>query len=304
MGGGLAAIAGLILGVLLAFAGGEALNRGVRALLAGVAGLAAFLAVLASAAPEYAFALRAAFLDLPGAVVGTAAGSLAANALIGALVAASGTEAAEKGARTFAVFSALGAAVLIGAAFDGQIGQTEGGLMLIAALVIAWLSAKNDLAASDELLKPRPLPGLGWLVAGAALVAGGSWLALGAVEGLAHGRPEGDLLAGLTALGLGAALPEIAAAVVAARKGEGGQALVNISTGVALVLFGAVGAAALVRPVRVSDAFLGVPALAVALGAVVLLGLALARKRLPRWAVGVGGLTYVVLIGVFVRSVA
>ena len=78
-------LVGLVAGVLLAFAGGEALTRGTRSLLAPAAlGLAAFVAVLCSAVPEFLFALRAAQIDLPGSAVGAVAGSFVANAFIAA----------------------------------------------------------------------------------------------------------------------------------------------------------------------------------------------------------------------------
>jgi cation:H+ antiporter len=303
MSGGVLAIPGLLIGVLLAFAGGEALTRGARALLAGAAGLAGFAAVLATVMPELAFAMRASALDLPGAAVGAVAGSLTANALIGSVIAATAVGEPVRGARTFTALTALGAAALIVAAFDGTIGQTEGGLMLLAALFTAWRSARMAADPSDALLKSRPGPGLLWIVLGAVLIVGGAWLALEAVASLAAGRSEGDLIAGLTALGLGAALPEIAAAAVAARKGEGAQGFVNVATGTALVLFGALGAATLVRPLRVSDAFLGAPVIAVATSALVLLGIGLVRRRLPKAAAAVGLVAYLGFLGAFLAGV-
>lgn len=282
---------GLVVGVLLAFAGGEALTRGSRSLLAPAAlGLAAFVAVLCSAAPEFAFAMRAAQLDLAGAAVGAVAGSFVANAFIAATVALRGGIDEARGGRTFAVASAMAAGALLFVAFDGLITRTEGAIMLAGAALVAIRAARLEVNGPDpEGPHQSFLVSILLLASGAAMVLGGSWLALGQVQAWASGRPDGDLLAGLTLLGAGAALPEIVAAWAAARQNLGARAFVNVAAGTSLTLFGAIGAAALVRPLTVSDAFLGAPAIAVAIAAVVLMALAAAKRRLPA-AVAVAGL--------------
>ncbi|HYE42256.1 MAG TPA: hypothetical protein VEA15_02590 [Caulobacteraceae bacterium] len=277
------ALLGLLVGVLLAFAGGEALTRGFRGLIApAAAGLAAFVAVLASAIPEYAFAMRAAALDLSGAAVGAVAGSFIANAFIAGFVAASGAEDQARGARTFAVASAVAAGALLFVAFDGVITRAEGGMMLAGALLVAARAARLDVTSGDPAPAAGAAVSIGLLLLGGLLALGGTWLALEQTADLARGRADGDLFVGLTMLGAGAALPEIAAAFVAARKGCGARGFVNVAAGTALTLFGAVGAAALVRPLAVSDAFHGAPAVAVAVAAVVLMAVAASKRRLPR----------------------
>jgi cation:H+ antiporter len=290
---GVVAILGLAAGVLIAFAGGEALTRAARALLGAAGGLAGFAAVAASAVPEYAFAMRASALNLPGAAIGAVAGSLTANAFIAAVIASNGPEQPARGARTLAIATALAAVALIGAAYDGEISQAEGGAMLVAALVCAWLSARGAEPSDQSMHVAAPLPGLGFGLLGAVLIAGGSWLALNGVATLGHGRADGDLVAGLCALGLGAAAPEILAAALAAKRGEGGQALANVAAGASLVLFGALGAAALVRPLTITEAFLGAPALAVGLSALLILGLSVTRVRVSRLIVPLGAAVYV-----------
>ncbi len=283
------ALLGLLVGVLLAFVGGEALTRGSRALLAPAAGVAAFVAILASAVPEFAFAARAAWLDLPGAAIGAVAGSFVANAFIAAFAAARGAVDEARGGRTFAVASAIAAGALLFVAFDGVISGAEGGLMLLGALVVAFRAARLE-ASGPEAEPPRPAwpTAAGLLVVGAILAGAGIWLALRQVDIWAAGRADGDLLAGLTMLGAGAALPEIAAAMIAARQGRGARGLVNVAAGTALTLFGAIGAAALVRPLSVPDSFLGLPAATVALAAVVLMAVAAAKRRLS-WKFSLAG---------------
>jgi cation:H+ antiporter len=298
--GGVGAVAGLAFGVLLAFAGGGALTRGARALFAGA--VAAFLAVLAAATPEFAFALRASALNLPGAAVGAVVGSLTANAFVSAMIAAGGAQDAPKGARTFAIASALAAAALIAAAYDGRVTRLEGWLMLAAAVVATAVGARRRGETRDRASKPRRPIGAAWLAVGATLLVAGTWVALDALRRLAAHRPDGDLVAGLTVLGAGAALPEIAATWTAARRGEGGQAFVDVVEGVSITLFGALGLAAVYRPLTVTEAFLGAPAVAVAVSALLLLGLALLRARAPRGALLFGLLAYGAMLIAFARS--
>lgn len=299
------ALLGLLVGVLLAFAGGEALSRGARGLIApAAAGFAAFAAVLASAVPEYSFAMRAAALDLPGAAIGAVAGSFIANAFIASLVAASGAHDQARGGRTFSVASAVAAGALLFVAFDGVVTRGEGALMLAGALLVAVRAARLDLRADEQPPRPPLAASILLLAVGAALCAGGAWLALDQTADLARGRADGDLLIGLTALGAGAALPEIAAALIAARKGCGARALVNVAAGTALTLFGAVGAAALVRPLTVADPFHGAPAAALAAAAVVLMAVATSKRRLASGFALVGALVWATGVGAYVWSMA
>jgi cation:H+ antiporter len=301
------ALFGLVVGVLLAFAGGEALTRGSRALLAPAAlGLAAFVAVVASAIPEFAFAMRAAQLDLPGAAIGAVAGSFIANAFVAAMVALGGygeSEAEVRGGRTFSVASAIAAGALLFVAFDGQISRTEGGMMLAGAVLVAIRAARIDMKSDDPAGPRTALPvALLLVMLGVLLAGGGTWLALREVQAWAQGRPDGDLVAGLTMLGAGAALPEVAAAFTAAGQGRGARGFVNVTVGTSLTLFGAVGAAALIRPLVVSDAFFPVPAVTVAVAAVVLMIVAAARRRVHRAFVLAGFLAWMASLAAFAQG--
>lgn len=292
---------GLVVGVLLAFAGGEALTRGSRSLLAPAAlGLAAFVGVICSAIPEFAFAMRAAQLDLSGAAVGAVAGSFVANALVAATVALRGGIDEARGGRTFAVASAIAAGALLFVAFDGEITRTEGAFMLAGAVLVAIRAARLEVTGPDPQ-GPRQSFGVSvlLLIVGAALTVGGALLALDRVQAWASGQPDGDLMAGLMLLGAGAALPEIVAAWSAARQNLGARAFVNVAAGTSLTLFGAIGAAALVRPLAVSEAFLRAPAIAVAISAVVLLALAAAKRRLPAAFVVAGLVAWVGALAAF-----
>jgi cation:H+ antiporter len=302
MTGGVLTILGLLVGVLLAFAGGEALTRGARRLFAGTAGVAGLAAVICSALPEYAFAMRASAIDLSGAAVGAVAGSLTANAFLAAVISSSNLVERARGTMAFGLITVTAAVLLIVVAFDGYIGRVEGGLMLAAALIAAWQAMRIDHDPEAPKLAARPGPGLAWLAFGLVLLLGGAWLALEQVRSFAIGLPDGDLIIGLSVLGLGAALPETMAAIAAMRRGEGAQSLLNVLVGVSLVLFGALGAAALVKPLKVADSFLRAPLVGVSASAVLLLVLAFRKKALPRAAPAVGAIVYLAFLVAFLKA--
>lgn len=122
--------------------------------------------------------------------------------------------------------------------------------------------------------------GLGLLIAGSsALVEGAQALAFAA------GIPEA--VVGLTVVAIGTSAPELATAVLAARKSQADLAIGNALGSNLFNLLAVLGLAALVLPIPVSGEFLGRD-LWVALGAAAVLLLArFNRGRLPRWAGGV-----------------
>ncbi len=295
MGGGVAAILGLAGGAALAIAGAWALARGARALPAAIAGVAI---VYCAAWPAFAFSVGASVAGLPGASVGVVTGAAVAATFLSAVI-ASGVEGGPqmRGVRAFAVAAAASAAVLIGVAYDGQVTAVEGGMMLLGAGAVSWqLAQARGLFAAAAIegdgRAPSKVLAVGWGLAGLAVVGVGVWLAMLAINALTVSRPDGDLMLGLTVLGLGAALPGLVWTIQARRRGEGQQSLLKICAGMALGMMGGLGCAALVHPVYVSDTFLRAPAMAIAASAVVLLVIAFSKLRAPRFAVGLGVLIY------------
>lgn len=303
MTGGVLAILGLAGGVALAFAGAQALTRGARALPVAAAGL---VGAASAAWPAFAFAVGASAANLPGAAVGAVAGGLIATAFLTAVIGACASETPAKGVRAFAVAAAASVAVLIGVAYDGQISPSEGGMMLLGAVAVGWqmVQAKSlfrpaEAAGADAVVAPKPVLAAGWTILGLAVIALATWLLTNAVDALSVGRPDGDLKLGLTVLGLAAALPGLVLTVAAARRGEGGPALVKIMAVTALGLLAGLGAASLIHPVYVSDAFLGAPTVAAAAGAAILLLVAFTGVRPPRAAIILGAVVYLGFLAAF-----
>lgn len=293
---GLIAVALVAIGTVLAFAGAELCARALRSVGRGAfAGVGAVAGGLAATAPEVLFGVRASWDGAPDLAVGLAAGSLIANALLAAVIAASGArEPADRATKALAIWTALGVGAFLFAAADGLVNVFEGAVLVLGAVIAAVLTASRR---GEDAAGPRqPVwMSLTGLLAGATLLLFGAVLAVdAAVE-----RPLGIgglLVVGLVVFGLAAALPEIAAAGFAARHGRGRTALANVVAGMAMTAFGVVGAAALVAPVPIEPVFMrGAAPLMVASVAGTAL-LALAGGRLPRWAPVGGAVVYGALI--------
>ena len=179
-------------------------------------------------------------------------------------------------------------------------------MMLLGAVAVGWqmvqakpLFRPAEATTPDAAVPPNPLLAAGWTVLGLAVIALATWLLTWAVDALSLGRPDGDLKLGLTVLGLAGALPGLVLTVGAARRGEGGAVLVKIMAVTALGLLAGLGAAALVHPVYVSDAFLGAPTVGVAAGAMILLLIAFTGVRPPRAAIVLGAVVYLGFLAAF-----
>jgi cation:H+ antiporter len=305
--GSLVASAGLLGGVLLAAAAALALRRGLQLALSAWPRLAATAGPIALSAPAFAYATFSARDGLSGAALGSAAGGFAGMAATAAVVAWAGAKAKSRGASTLAACAALSAAAVMVTGFDSRITMPEGRLMLlfaVAILLVSWRGRRDAIAATASAR-----PGLAPLAAGAALalvgaaaLALGAWLAAGAIGPLAGRRADGDLELGLTCLGLGVCLPALIVALYAARRGEGGPVFVEVAGAAALGLAGGLGAAALIAPLSISEAFMGWPALGLGLAAIVLVVLAKTPPRPARGVQLVGGLVYAGLLAAFARS--
>lgn len=295
----------IAVGVLAAFAGAELLSRGLSAAARGalllVGGAAA---ALAATAPEILFAARASWDGAASMALGLTAGSLTANALLVAPLAAGAAAAPQdRSAKFLALWTAAGALALIGLGFDGELSRNDG-VVLTAGAVVAAVAAV--LTARRETDRPHGSP---WIaaasvLAGLLLLLAGAVVAVDGAIGSAAFAAGGGLLTGLTLFGLAAALPELAAAVAASHRGGGAVALGNVTAGAAIAVFGAPGVAALVRPLPVDAAFMGFPAATLAAAAATLAVLVLSGGRLPRRAVVVTAAVYLAFLAFSVVRLA
>ena len=270
----LVAILAIVAGLALLWGGGEILVRGAVSLArhAGLTTAVIGLTVVAmgTSLPELTVSLLAAVRGQPDISVGNVVGSNLFNIVVILGVAAlvrplpvHGTAA--KVDWPIVVFSSALFVVLIR---DGSIDRPEGVLLSIGLVVFVmfsvWLARREmkadearELAAEVAELTP---PG-SWRDTGTALtlvvvglgamVVGGNVLVNGSVS-LARLAGVTERVIGLTIVAAGTSAPELAASIVAARKGHADLAIGNLLGSSVFNLLGILGVTAIVHPIAVS----------------------------------------------------
>lgn len=262
------AVAGILGGLLLLVAGGEALVRGSSniALGAGLSPLVVGLTVVsfATSAPEFAVTMDAVLADLPGLAVGDVVGSNIANILLVlGLTAVVAPVFAHHQLVRFDVPVLVGISVLAtGLAFSGTLQRWNGALLFTCLIgyVMAALRYRGPppSPADEPSLGPLNLnnwprsrlmgvsvvmvvAGVGALVAGAALLVDGA-------ESVASALGLSDVIIGVTVVAVGTSLPELATSMVAALRGESDIAVGNVVGSSIFNLGGVLGLATVLSP--------------------------------------------------------
>jgi cation:H+ antiporter len=224
---------GLFLGGLVVLVtGGHALVNGSSALARrlGLSPLVIGLTVVAwgTSAPELAVSLGAALDGRGEMALGNVVGSniinilgvLGASALFTPLVVSRRLVW-----RDVPILVVLSGAVLV-LGYEGHLGRAEGGLLFLVGLVYTVhtirASRREGVAVSEE--RPRAevrLPRASLLVAVGMLllVVGARWM-VSAATTFARALGVSDLVVGLTVVAVGTSLPEVAASIVAALRGQ------------------------------------------------------------------------------------
>ena len=126
---------------------------------------------------------------------------------------------------------------------------------LIGWTIFAALGSSDDvLAAEMELeLTARAMPlgrALFWLAAGLVLLIVSSRILVWGAVDIAQALGVSDLVIGLTIIALGTSLPELAASVIAARKGEHDIAIGNVVGSNMFNLLAVIGIAGVIAPMQ------------------------------------------------------
>ena len=262
----------LVAGLALLIGGAELLVRGAAALARrlGISPLVIGLTVVAfgTSSPELAVSIMSALGGQADLAVGNVVGSnifnvlfiLGLSALITPLV------VARQLVRLDVPIMLAASLVLPVLAWNGSIGRLEGLLLAGGVVVYSVILVRLGRASgADEpgdgaaSVMTGGLAGqVALVVAGLAmLVMGSRWLVDGAVA-LARAVGLSELIIGLTIVAAGTSLPEVAASVVAARRGERDMAVGNVVGSNIFNLLAVLGLAAVVAPagVAVPDAAL------------------------------------------------
>jgi cation:H+ antiporter len=234
-----ATVLALAVGLAFLAAGGELLVRGAAqpAARLGISALVVGLTVVAfgTSAPELAVTLQSVSVGAPDLAVGNVVGSnifntlviLGASALIVPLLVSRRVTRVE-------VPLIIGVSLLTWwMASDGTLSLLDGaGLLLVLAIYTLWLlrTSSADDSTQEQGAAPPPalLPSAGLTLAGIVLlVLGARWLVQGAVD-VAVAFGVDDAVVGLTILAAGTSLPEVAASIMAAMRGQRDIAVGNV----------------------------------------------------------------------------
>lgn len=196
---------------------------------------------IGTSAPEALVSLSASLQGNPGLAIGNVYGSNIANIALVLGVTALVTPLAirsETLRRELPILLIINVAVMA-LMFDGVLSQIDGILLLVAMFVVMTILIRlsRDVGADDpiksefdEELKEQGsiAKALMWLAIGLViLVASAKLLVWGAVN-IAHAMGVSDLIIGLSIVAIGTSLPELAASVTGALKGEHDLAIGNI----------------------------------------------------------------------------
>jgi cation:H+ antiporter len=288
---------------ILAIAGGLVLlGLGGEALVRGAVGIAAMLRLstmvtgvvivgAATSMPELVASVQAAMEGSPGIAWGNIVGSNIANTLLILGATALIAPFALTGAGKRDAISGFAAVAVLGAlAFAGW-GSLALGIALLAALTIyiVWRvkhPRKSDAqatSAEEEAPPPKPVASIAFFAIGLAmLVLGGNWLVTGAID-LARIIGISEAAIGLTVVAIGTSLPELAASLVAAWRGQAQLALGNVvgSNVFNLLLIG--GVTMLLAPQPIPRELLRPEWVVLGASALALVLLCAFARNMPRW---------------------
>ncbi|MFC3023519.1 calcium/sodium antiporter [Vibrio zhugei] len=216
-----------------------------------------------TSAPEMVVSAMAALQGAPSLALGNALGSNIVNislvlgftALIAPLSVRSKIVSKEL---PILLVITLGLGVML---WDNTLTQLESWVLLAGFFAfVVWsiysgLRGNNDSMTPEAELDPQVATmtlktALIWLAFSLALLIGSSRLLVYGAVNIAHAMGVSDLMIGLTVIALGTSLPELAATVIAARRGEHDLALGNILGSNMFNILAVIGIAGVIHPVK------------------------------------------------------
>ena len=240
-------------------AAATAQNLGISTLVIGIT-----IIGFGTSAPEILISVFSVIDNTPNLAIGNALGSNIAN--IGLILGVTALFiplhiASRILLREFPILI-LASLLLTWALYDTQLDFIDG--LLLMGLLIAGLAylvhysrQDKDDALSSELEQeiPHDMPtklALTWVVVGLLVLVGSSKLLVWGAVNIAVMLGISELIIGLTIVALGTSLPELAAAIAGARKGEPDMVLGNVVGSNIFNLGFILGGVALVRPIATS----------------------------------------------------
>lgn len=318
------AVALIVAGLVALAVGGELLVRGATTLarIAGLTPAVIGLTVVAmgTSLPELVVSLLAARDGSPAIAVGNVVGSNMFN-IVGILaITALVVPLPVRGSVVRIEWPFMFAASWIGVMFmrDLLVDRLEGLTFLAALLLFTWYAIRlareemraDEAAQFEAAAKGRGLPlrlqevgvATGLLLVGIVLlVVGGNWLVDGAVT-LARAIGMSERVIGLTIVAAGTSSPELAASLVAARRGQTDVAVGNLIGSNIFNVLAILGTTALVTPIQVPAEALETDVWWMLGTSFVLFPLMRRRMRVGRVEGGVLLAGYAVYLGLLLRG--
>tara|TARA_B110000285_G_scaffold56894_1_gene64793 strand:- start:5 stop:949 length:945 start_codon:yes stop_codon:yes gene_type:complete len=208
-----------------------------------------------TSAPEMLVSTMAALDHAPGLAIGNAIGSnianialvLGATALVSPMPIKGNLVRLELPILTLAT---LGAGILL---LDYYLDIIDSALLLLGLVVCLYLFKRYQQDHVEDKIQPLANMslklGIIWLIVGLVLLALGSRILVGGAIYIATDLGVSKMIIGLTIIAIGTSLPELAASIMSARKGQHGIALGNIIGSNVFNLLGVMAIPALINPV-------------------------------------------------------
>ncbi|OEZ01323.1 MULTISPECIES: sodium:calcium antiporter [Stenotrophomonas] len=266
----IAATAWFLLGLLLLALGGDSIVKAASGLAQRfgaspfVAGL--LLVTFGTSLPELVVNARAFVVGAEDLALGNAVGSNIVNVGLTLALAALAAPLLVR-ARLLSpllILLAVASLALIVFGLDGVIARWEGAVLLlgfVALLAFVLRAAKRESEPVREAIAGYAMTrtGLGLnlirvVFAAVCLYYGARWI-VGAAPVMGASLGWSPLLVGLLPVAIGTALPEVAAAVVAARRGQGDMVLGHVIGSSLFNLLVVVGGMAALRPLALPESF-------------------------------------------------
>ena len=258
----------MFLNLLLFFVGFYILIKGANILVAGSSSLAQKFKIsnfiiglivvgIGTSIPEFAITFIASIKGEAGIAFGTIIGSNTFNilAILGISAAFFTLPMRPHWVSRDFIWNILAvfAVILLVILFGGSISRVEGFFLLaLFCLWLYWVIAKENSVEPPEKKPLRimvlPLAILFILAGLLGVILGGNWVVAGA-EAIARELGLSEALIGLTIVGIGTSLPELAATLTAAFKKQPGIAVGNIIGSNIFDFLFIIGASALAKPI-------------------------------------------------------
>lgn len=259
-----------VVGLVLLFAGGEAMLRGSVAIATRLQLSTLFVSMVivgfGTSAPEFLVSILAAVGGAPNLAMGNVVGSNVANILLilGLSAAIFPVTCNRKEVLRDGYAVTIASLLTTGVVMMGVIPRWAGGVMLVSLIGYLYYAytAERDTKKTNEELEEHIkedvaaegmslTKGVLFAVAGLVGLAGGAQLLVKGATSLAEAMGVSNAVIGLTLVAVGTSLPELATATVAAFRKHADVVIGNVLGSNLFNLLGVLGATALVTPIPV-----------------------------------------------------